>query len=70
MTLQNIILQPYQTERSMTTIKGSHEPKFIILQCVRWYYSYSLNYRNIEEVMAIGILSISFSLLNATPRPL
>ena len=36
----------------MVSFSGRHYPKFIILQCVRWYVSYALSYRNIEEMMA------------------
>lgn len=36
----------------MISFSGRHYPRFIILQCVRWYLSYALSYRNIEEMMA------------------
>jgi transposase-like protein len=35
----------------VVSFSGRHYPKFIILQCVRWYVSYALSYRNIEEMM-------------------
>ena len=35
----------------MISFSGRHYPQFIILQCVRWYVSYALSYRNIEEMM-------------------
>jgi transposase-like protein len=35
----------------MVSFSGRHYPKFIILQCVRWYVSYALSYCNIEEMM-------------------
>ncbi len=48
----------------MMTFKGRHTPKPIILQCVRWYCSYALRYRNIEEMMAERGLRIDHSTLN------
>ena len=48
----------------MITFKGRHTPKPIILQCVRWYCSYALSYRNIEEMMAERGLRIDHSTLN------
>lgn len=48
----------------MITFKGRHTPKPIILQCVRWYCSYALSYRNIEEMMAERGLKIDHSTLN------
>ncbi|PCI97433.1 MAG: hypothetical protein COB14_09145 [Alphaproteobacteria bacterium] len=35
----------------MISFSGRHYPSFIILQYVRSYVSYTLNYRNIEEMM-------------------
>ncbi|MBF0288288.1 MAG: IS6 family transposase [SAR324 cluster bacterium] len=32
-------------------LKGSHFPKYIVLQAVYWYLRYSLSYRDIEELM-------------------
>ena len=48
----------------MISFKGRHTPKPIILQCVRWYCSYALSYRNIEEMMAERGLNIDHSTLN------
>ncbi|PCJ38645.1 MAG: IS6 family transposase [Moraxellaceae bacterium] len=48
----------------MITFKGRHIPKYIILQCVRWYCSYALSYRNIEEMMSERGLKIDHSTLN------
>ena len=31
--------------------KGSHFPKDIILMSIRWYVSYPLSYRHVEELM-------------------
>ena len=35
----------------MISFKGKHFPKDIILMAVRWYCTYSLSYREIEELM-------------------
>ena len=48
----------------MITFKGRHTPKPIILQCVRWYCSYALSYRNIEEMMEERGFKIDHSTLN------
>ena len=48
----------------MISFKGRHTPKLIILQSVRWYFAYSLSYRNIEEMMAERGLKIDHSTLN------
>ncbi len=48
----------------MISFKGRHTPQSIILQCVRWYCSYALSYRNIEEMMAERGLKIDHSTLN------
>ncbi len=48
----------------MITFKGRHTPKIIILQCVRWNYSYALSYRNIQEMIAERGLKIDHSTLN------
>jgi putative transposase len=33
-------------------LKRLHYPVDIIAQCVRWYLTYSLSLRNLEEIMA------------------
>ena len=43
---------------------GRHYPKFIIVQAVRWYVSYGLSYRNIEEMMAERGFPMDHSTLN------
>ncbi len=48
----------------MISFKGRHTSKPIILQCVLWYCSYALSYRNIEEMMAERGLNIDHSTLN------
>ena len=48
----------------MINFKGRHTPKSIILQCVRWYCSYALSYRNIEEMMKERGIEVDHSTLN------
>ena len=48
----------------MISFSGRHYPPFIILQCVRWYVSYALSYRNIEEMMSERGLFIDHATLN------
>lgn len=48
----------------MIYFKGRHTPKPIILQCVRWYCTYALSYRNIEEMMAERGINIDHIILN------
>ena len=48
----------------MVSFSGRHYPKFIILQCVRWYVSYALSYRNIEEMMKERGFEIDHATLN------
>tara|TARA_B110000503_G_scaffold45770_1_gene74831 strand:+ start:590 stop:835 length:246 start_codon:yes stop_codon:yes gene_type:complete len=45
----------------MISFKGRHTPKPLILQCVRWYCSYALSYRNIEEMITERGLVIDLS---------
>ncbi len=35
----------------MMKFKGSHFPKEIILMSIRWYVSYPLSYRHVEELI-------------------
>lgn len=35
----------------MISFKGAHFEKDIILTCVRWYVTYPLSYRQLEELM-------------------
>jgi len=35
----------------MISFSGRHYPVSIILQCIRWYVSYAMSYRNIKEMM-------------------
>ncbi|MEE3322318.1 MAG: IS6 family transposase [Pseudomonadota bacterium] len=48
----------------MISFSSRHYPKFIILQCVRWYVAYALSYRNIEEMMAERGFEIDHATLN------
>ena len=48
----------------MITFKGRHFMKDIILMTVRWYVSYSLSYRDIEELMLERGMSVDHSTLN------
>jgi transposase-like protein len=48
----------------MISFLGRHYPRFIILQCVRWYISYALSYRNIEEMMKERGFYIDHATLN------
>tara|TARA_R110002095_G_scaffold204792_1_gene187713 strand:+ start:1937 stop:2284 length:348 start_codon:yes stop_codon:yes gene_type:complete len=51
-------------ELPMVSFSGRHYPKFIILQCVRWYVAYALSYRNIEEMMGERGFEIDHATLN------
>ena len=48
----------------MISFSGRHYPVSIILQCVRWYVSYALSYRNIEEMMGERGFEIDHATLN------
>lgn len=48
----------------MISFSGRHYPKSIILQAVRWYVSYALSYRNIEEMMKERGFEIDHATLN------
>jgi putative transposase len=49
---------------TMISFKGSHFEKTMILNCVRWYVSYSLSYRNLEEMMAERGVEVDHSSIN------
>jgi transposase, IS6 family len=40
------------------SFKWHHFHGAVILQCVRWYCKYGISYRDLEEMMAEGELSI------------
>src|SRR4051812_6221438 len=44
--------------------KGSHFEAGIILQCVRWYLSYHLSYRNLVEMMLERGIDVDHSTIN------
>ncbi|PCK04009.1 MAG: IS6 family transposase [Alteromonadaceae bacterium] len=48
----------------MLSFKSRHFPKEVILQCVRWYCTYALSYRNIEEILAEKGVEADHSTLN------
>jgi transposase-like protein len=41
--------------------RGRHFRAEIIVLCIRWYLRYPLSYRNLEEMMAEGGLSVDHS---------
>ena len=42
-------------------LKRLHYPLDVILTCVRWYVSYALSLRNLEEMMAERGISVDHS---------
>ena len=48
----------------MISFKGRQFKKTIILMAIRWYLSYSLSYRNIEELMADRGVDVDHSTVN------
>ena len=48
----------------MISFKGRQFKKTIILMAIRWYLSYSLSYRNIEELMAERGVDVDHSTVN------
>jgi putative transposase len=49
---------------TMVSFKGAHVPKEIILACVRWYLSYPLSYRHVEELMQERGVSVDHATVN------
>lgn len=47
----------------MIDFKGTHFEREVILMCVRWYISYPLSYRDIEEMMAERGVKVDHSTL-------
>jgi transposase-like protein len=47
----------------MINFTGRHFPKDIILMSVRWYLSYSLSYRDIEELMQERMINVDHATL-------
>ncbi|MEO5969965.1 MAG: IS6 family transposase [Bdellovibrionia bacterium] len=54
---------PYEEGR-FYGVQGSHFESEIILQCVRWYLSYPLSYRNLEEMMLERGIEVDHSTVN------
>jgi putative transposase len=48
----------------MMRFKGVHFVKDIILTCVRWYVAYPLSYRQVEELMQEGDVSVNHATIN------
>ena len=48
----------------MTSFKGRHFTREMILQSVRWYLAYALSYRDIEELMEERGFSVDHSTIN------
>jgi putative transposase len=48
----------------MVNFKGAHFVKDIILTCVRWYLTYPLSYRHIEELMRERGVPVDHSTVN------
>ena len=48
----------------MLNFKGMRFPIDVILICIRWYASYPLSYRHIEEIMEERGVSVDHSSIN------
>ena len=48
----------------MISFKQGHFQKEVILLSVRWYLSYALSYRNMEEMMLERRISVDHSTIN------
>ena len=48
----------------MLNFSGRHYPSEIILQCVRWYVSYGISYRDLEEMMSERGIDMDHATLN------
>jgi putative transposase len=49
----------------MLSLKGMHFPANVILLCIRWYATYPLSYRHIEEMLGERGVSDDHSTINA-----
>ena len=45
--------------------KGHRYPKEVILQTVRWYFTYALSTRNLEEILQERGITVDHSTINA-----
>ena len=48
----------------MISMKGFRYPREVILVCVRWYASYPLSYRHLEEMMSERGVTVDHSSIN------
>ncbi len=48
----------------MISFKGCHFPKDVILMGIRWYVSYPLSYRHVEELMEERGISLDHATVN------
>jgi transposase-like protein len=48
----------------MVSFKGAHFVKDIILTCVRWYVTYPLSYRQVEELMEERGVAVDHATIN------
>lgn len=48
----------------MLNFKGMRFPIEVILACIRWYASYPLSYRHIDQMMEEQGVSVDYSLIN------
>ena len=48
----------------MLDFTGRHFTKLLILQALRWYLSYTLSYRHVEELMKERGVSVDHSTIN------
>ncbi|WP_212789580.1 IS6 family transposase [Francisella halioticida] len=48
----------------MIDFTGRHFTKLLILQAVRWYLSYPLSYRHVEELMKERVIKVDHSTIN------
>jgi len=48
----------------MIKFKGGHFQKDMILQSIRWYLTYALSYRDIEELMGERDFTVDHSTVN------
>jgi len=48
----------------MISFKGCHFPKDVILMGIRWYVSYPLSYRHVEELMEERGITLDHATIN------
>jgi hypothetical protein len=52
----------------MLSFKGMRFPADVILLCIRWYATYPLSYRHIEEMLGEREMSLDHSTINRSVR--